>query len=141
MSIDYSKAQIYKLCCNDFNITEIYIGSTIAFRRRKAGHKYTCNTETNRHFNQKLYQYIRANGGFQNWQMILIESVTSCSNKQELLARERWYIEQMKPTLNITNPILSHQEQKDNKKISDKAYKDNHKEEIKAYNKAYKTKT
>jgi len=38
--IDYSKSIIYKICCNDINIIDIYIGSTTNFITRKAEHKY-----------------------------------------------------------------------------------------------------
>jgi predicted GIY-YIG superfamily endonuclease len=37
--IDYSKGFIYKLCCLDVNIKEIYIGSSTNFKQRKRHHK------------------------------------------------------------------------------------------------------
>ena len=36
---DYSKTIIYKICCNDENITECYIGHTTEFNNRKYKHK------------------------------------------------------------------------------------------------------
>ena len=36
---DYSNTIIYKLCCNDPSITEIYIGHTTNFTQRKNRHK------------------------------------------------------------------------------------------------------
>ena len=41
--IDYSKTIIYKIVCNDLNITDVYVGHTTNFIKRKARHKYDCN--------------------------------------------------------------------------------------------------
>ena len=41
--IDYSKTIIYKIVCNDLNITDLYIGHTTNFIKRKATHKSNCN--------------------------------------------------------------------------------------------------
>jgi hypothetical protein len=104
MPKDYSKALIYKLCCNDVSVTEIYIGSTIAFRKRKSQHKYDCNHEKCKGYNYRVYQFIRANGGFENWDMVLVEEYTACLSELQLHARERWYIEQLKSSLNCSIP-------------------------------------
>ena len=95
----YENSYIYKLCCKDTDIKEIYIGSTKSFASRKAEHKYCCKTEKS-----KSYQFIRDNGNFENWSMILINEV-NCKNKLELLKIEREYIEELKPQLNIEIPL------------------------------------
>ena len=59
--MDYSKTIIYKLCCNDINITDIYIGHTTNIIKRKYQHKNCCNNEKNKNYNYKVYQYIRDN--------------------------------------------------------------------------------
>ena len=46
--IDYSKCIMYKIVCNDLEITDIYVGSTTAFTKRKCGHKTSCNNKTNK---------------------------------------------------------------------------------------------
>ena len=109
IAIDYSNSFVYKLCCNDTDITEIYIGSTTNMRQRKAVHKVACNVPTNKEYNKYKYQFIRDNGGFENWSMIMIEHV-ECDTKQELLARERYYIDQLKPCLNKQLPLRSQKE-------------------------------
>ena len=63
--VNYSKGIVYKLCCKDVNITDIYIGSTTNFTRRKWGHKTACNNEKDKSYNFKVYQFIRNHGGFQ----------------------------------------------------------------------------
>jgi predicted GIY-YIG superfamily endonuclease len=45
---DYTKGLIYKICCNDENIKDIYIGSTVDFKRRKGRHKCNCYNEKTR---------------------------------------------------------------------------------------------
>jgi hypothetical protein len=35
----YEKAVVYKLCCDDPEITDIYVGSTCNFKVRKWNHK------------------------------------------------------------------------------------------------------
>jgi len=57
---DYSKCIIYKLCCKDLNIKEIYVGSTCNFTKRKWGHKTRFYSENN----YKEYQIMKENGGF-----------------------------------------------------------------------------
>ena len=66
---------IYKLCCNDTDITEEYVGSTKNFNRRRASHKSNCNNEKSKEYNYNVYHFIRVNGGFNNWRMIQLEVV------------------------------------------------------------------
>ena len=47
VEIDYSKTIIYKLCCKDINITDIYVGHTTNFIKRKNEHKSDCNNPNN----------------------------------------------------------------------------------------------
>jgi len=109
--VDYSKSIIYKLCCKDPNVTEIYVGSTINFKSRKNQHKTTCNnnSEKNKFYNFKVYKFIRDNGGFQNWTMIMLEQY-NCENKKQLEMRERYWIEKLKPTLNNNIPTRTKKE-------------------------------
>jgi len=100
---NYSKTSIYKICCNDPNITDIYIGSTCNFTKRKYSHKNTCNNESQKSHNLKVYKFIRDSGGWNNWTMIQIKEF-SCENKREKEVEERKYIEELKPTLNCYIP-------------------------------------
>jgi len=102
---DYSKGQIYKLTCLDPNIKEIYVGSTVNFEKRKGTHKSFCKTKQTR-----LYKYIRDNGDWNNWNMILIKKFP-CNSKRELEAEEDKSILQLKATLNSQSAIV-HRETK-----------------------------
>ena len=55
-AIDYSKTVIYKIVCNDLNITDLYVGSTTQFTKRKNSHKTSSNISSkNPSYNYKLY--------------------------------------------------------------------------------------
>ena len=143
-TVDYSKGLIYKICCKDPNITDIYIGSTTNMKNRKYQHKTVCNNPNANNYNLKVYEFIRNNGGWDNWDMILVEYV-NCNSKQELEKEERIVIELLKSTLNMNLPTRTIKEyRKDNKKkISEqqkknhKIYYDSHKEELLEYKKEY----
>lgn len=107
--MDYSKTIIYKLVCNDLNITDIYIGHTTEFRRRKNEHKSRCCNPTSLAYNFYKYQFIREHGGWDNWSMILIENYP-CINKLEAEKRERYWIEELNATLNASIPCRSKHE-------------------------------
>jgi predicted GIY-YIG superfamily endonuclease len=102
-NIKYSKTTIYKLCCKDINITEIYVGHTTDMRRRKTKHKSACNNEKDKAYNYNVYQFIRANGGFENFDMIEIERYNAIDG-YDATKRERYYIDELKATLNIGKP-------------------------------------
>ncbi len=138
--VNYSNTIMYKIVCNDLNITDCYIGHTTDFKSRKRQHKYDCNHETNKNYNKKAYQYIRDNGGWDNWSMIMIEEY-NCKSKLEAEKRERELIEELKATLNMVIPTRTQKEYKQNNRedilVSHKEYYIDNKEKIKEM---YKTK-
>jgi hypothetical protein len=95
--MDYSKSVIYKICSRDKSITDVYIGSTTSFVRRKNSHKSTCNNETDKGYNLYVYGFIRESGGWNEWEMIQIEEYP-CTSRRELEFRE----EQIRTELNAT---------------------------------------
>ncbi len=99
LPIDYSKALIYKIVCKDLNIKDCYVGSTTDFRKRKTNHKADCNNANGKNYNFNVYKFIRENGGWDNWTIVLIENYP-CENKLELLKRERELTEQLNGNLN-----------------------------------------
>ena len=114
--INYNNSVIYKICCKDINIKEIYVGSTANnLRIRKGQHKIDCNNINRNNYNSYVYQFIRQNGGFQNFDMVLIEKY-SCNDRQELHKRERFYIELLGASLNSHIPNRGHKERYENNK-------------------------
>ena len=65
--IDYSNTIIYKITCNNPNVNDLYVGHTTNFVQRKHAHKQSCIND-----NCKLYNVIRNNGGWNNWNMEII---------------------------------------------------------------------
>jgi hypothetical protein len=138
---DYSKTIIYKLMCNDENITDFYIGHTTDFNVRKGGHKSYCNNINKKEYNFKVYKFIRENGGWCNWQMIKIEHYP-CNNKKEAEQRERYWVEELKATLNAQIPSRDQKEYKEQNADKIKEYKKEYYEQnadkIKEYKKEYR---
>ena len=131
---NYSQSIIYKLCCNDPEITDIYVGSTTNFSNRKKAHKSICNNETSGSYNQNVYQFIRNNGNWDNWSMIQIEQYNA-TDKRNLETRERHYIEQLGTTLNKIIPTRTKEQwHQDNPNYNKRYFKQN-KEKWKQYNK------
>ena len=121
---DYSKTIIYKLCCNDVDIKECYVGHTTNFVKRKYQHKNNCDKQTKKH-NYYVYQFIRENGCFENWSMVQVEEFNA-ENRLQAETRERYWIETLQSKLNKIIPTRSKKE-----------YYDTHKEEIAEYKKEY----
>ena len=121
---------IYKLYCKDENIKEFYIGSSTNFKKRKYNHKSKCNNENGKSYNFKLYKFIRANGGFQNFDYeILLETI-----EDDIKKIEQKYIDELKPALNCINACGF------DKKEYHKKYKEKIKEQMKEYQKKNKEK-
>lgn len=124
----YENAVIYKLCCKNASITDEYIGSTCNKYKRKQGHKCCCNNGNNDKYNFSVYQFIRANGGFNNWDMIILEEYP-CESKVQLQMKEREWIERLRPILNRQIPTRTRQEYYDECKEKYKQYYEEHREE------------
>jgi hypothetical protein len=90
---------IYKIYCNDENVTDTYIGSTKNISTRKYYHKRACNNQTDSHHNLKVYQMIRANGGWENWDFVVIEEIKECSKVQAHI-REEYHRQETKSNMN-----------------------------------------
>ena len=113
--VNYDNTHFYKIVCKDINISDCYIGHTTDFTKRKSKHKGICNTPQNRNYNMPVYQFIRDNGGFDNFDMVLI-STERCENSLEARKREREYVEQLGATLNKYRPFITDEEAVDLKK-------------------------
>ena len=113
--VKYNESIIYKLCCNDLNVTDIYIGSTTNFNRRRGHHKIVCNNEKNKQFNRRLYKFIRDHGNWSNWSMLQIEQYEA-KDKRDLETRERYWIETLNSSLNKNIPTRTKVEYYQNNK-------------------------
>tara|TARA_R110000796_G_C14275365_1_gene401844 strand:+ start:37 stop:531 length:495 start_codon:yes stop_codon:yes gene_type:complete len=103
-----------------------YIGSTVGFHKRKRDHKITCNNPNCRGHHLKIYSHIRANGGWDSWNIDIIEECETRDRETEL-------IKEMKPSLNMHHRT----DRKAYMKKYLKEYGESNKESIKEYLKKY----
>ena len=78
------------------------------------------------------YQFIRENGGWDNWQMVLINT-GNCEYSLEAKKRERENIENLNASLNRVRPFITTEEAREKKEENAiKYYKENkeHKKSI-----------
>ena len=135
--INYDNGSIYKNVCNDILITDCYVGSTTNIVKRRQKHKYNSSYTYGKKYH--VYQFIREHGGWNNWSLILIENYP-CNNKLELEKRERYYIEELKATLNKYIPTRTDKEYYEDHKAKYKKYYEDHKEKYKKYYEDHKEK-
>lgn len=109
-NIDYSKCMFYKLVCKDLSIKDCYVGQTTDFKTRKAQHKSDSALPESHNGKYKVYQKIRETGGWDNWDMVLIEQ-RACGNALEAKALERYWMETLNANLNKVIPGRTKQEQ------------------------------
>ena len=94
--IDYSNTIIYKICCKDSSITDVYVGHTTNFTQRKHSHKLAYNSSTNK---LKIYNIIRQNGGWDNWEITEIAKY-NCKDHTEARIKEQEHFSKLNCNLN-----------------------------------------
>lgn len=135
-AIDYSKTVIYKIVCNDLNITDVYVGSTTDFTSRKRSHKNACNSPTNRNYHLKIYQTIRANGGWDNWTIVVIENFP-CNNGEQARTRERYWYDCLNAGLNSIRPLITADEDKERQRLHSQIYQQDNRERLNVRHREY----
>ena len=137
---DYQNGLVYKIVSNNPEDANIYIGSTVDFKTRQKCHKSDCNNEKRKCYNFKIYKYIRANGGWENFTMILIK-YTPCNTRKELTKHEQKAYIEFGATLNGKSPSQTQQEYRQENKAKikeyDKEYRQLNKAKIKEKQKEY----
>ena len=132
--INYESAVVYKICCKDVNIVDIYIGSTTNFTKRKYKHRDCCCNVKRKGSGVYVYMFMREHGGWENWEMVEIEKV-KCNDSNELHTRERYYFDLLKANLNKNVPTRTVEEYREHKKEfikeKEKEYRLNNKDKIK----------
>ena len=134
---DYSKGLIYKIKCLDPEIKDIYVGSTLNEVARRKKHKTNCTSPKNDKYNLRVYQFIRSNGGWENWKLVPIK-LYPCNSRLELRMEEERMIEELEEftTLNRQRAYCSEEEKKEYMK----KYREKHKDEIREQRKEYREK-
>ena len=93
---DYSKTYVYLLTCKNPKISDAYISQTTNLTQRKYKHK---RETLDLSIQTKLYDSIRKNGGWTNWNCEILEEC-ACNNENHAKERAHFYILKMKPNLN-----------------------------------------
>lgn len=126
----------YKFVCNDENIKCCYVGSTANFSDRKRGHFHYCNNPNTKKHNYKLYETIRANGGWKNWNMVIIGEAKEISLTQSRILEQN-YIDELEEKLNTNRAYRTKEDLAEDNKIAKKKQYEKNKEKIKANMKLY----
>ncbi len=120
---DYSNTIIYKICCKDEIIKDIYVGHTTNFKKRKYQHQNYCSNNKLNYC--KIYKTINENGGWNNWEMIELETV-NCKNLLEARQKENEYYNLLNASLNsippYKEPIINLKPINDNKLLNEKTF-------------------
>ena len=128
---DYSKCQIYKIVCKDLTVKDCYVGNTCNWVKRKANHKNTATNENHKEYNYKKAITIRENGGWNNWEMVLIENYP-CETDLEARSKEREWLEKLGATMNSMSPLRTPEEHKQYNSKHGIEYHSAHREELNA---------
>tara|TARA_R110002073_G_scaffold64944_3_gene162522 strand:- start:312 stop:917 length:606 start_codon:yes stop_codon:yes gene_type:complete len=154
--VNYKNGLIYKLVSKDLDIKHCYIGSTTCLKERKRQHRFCCNNPHSKAYNNLKYKIIRENGGFANWEMVLIHYYP-CETKLELHKEERRIKEVYNDDMGMSIPSRTkiewnaenkdhikdylkqyNEDNKDKISRSQKQYKEDNKDHIKDYRKQYR---
>ena len=141
--VNYNKAVIYKIVPKDLDSKYCYIGSTVDFKKRKSSHKTMCNNPNNKGYNYPIYKHIRDNGGWNEYEMILVEYYP-CETKLELHKRERQCKEIYNDNLGGSVPSRTikeyHEDNKEKSAEQSKEWRQNNKEHNQEYKKEWRRK-
>ena len=110
---DYSNTIIYKIYCKDENIKDMYVGHTINFTQRKYSHVKACNNLNN---SVRIYKTIRANGGWENWNMVEIATYR-CKDLTEARIKENEHYNELQASLNSSQPYVNREVNKEVNKV------------------------
>ena len=83
----------YKIVCLTEDVDLSYVGSTCNWRSRKNNHKSCCNNPNSKKYNNKKYQMMRDNGGWDNFKMIEIGFREQLTLRQAEAIEEEYRVE------------------------------------------------
>lgn len=118
----------YRLKSKNIEIKEFYIGSTWDLDMRKRKHKSICNNEGSPGYNFKVYQYIRSNGGWDEFEIEIIDKIVCCEIDRFL--HEDKLTDLYGATLNSRRNVLTEEE----RIAKRKEWRENNPEKVKDYN-------
>lgn len=136
-SSDIDNYVMYKLSPKNAELKYCYVGHTNNFNFRKSQHKLPCINTNHSKSHIKLYQVIRENGGWDEWEMVELEKFNG-KTKLEARMREQELIKQHNANLNMLNAYITEDERKAKKNAITEKYRQENKELLKEQTKKYK---
>jgi hypothetical protein len=128
---------MYKISPKNSEIKHCYIGHTTNFNNRKRAHIRNTITENDKHYHLKHYEFIRQNGGWNEWEMVEIEKFIG-KTKLEARIREQELIHEHGANLNSLKAYITEDERKTTKNAITQKYREENKELLKEQTKKYK---
>lgn len=90
--IDYSKTLIIKIVSKDLKKKDFFLDYCQGLQNKLVSLKKQCNNEKHKNYNSSMNKFIRDNGGFSNFNVVIIEEYKECENKSQAIMRLRyWY--------------------------------------------------
>jgi len=127
---------IYIIKCRDEKIQNVYIGSTFDFNQRCASHRSISKNPKQKGYNIYLYEFIRENGGFENWRIEILE-INYFESKEQLRFQEREYMKEYPLLLNTNQAAITENERKEKIKIFKEIWVKENRERCKIHNKKW----
>ena len=93
----------YKICCKDDDVKSCYVGRTTNFEQRMKSHRANCSSNMYDLRELKLYKTINQYGGWTNWKMERLETIT-CEDKEAEVKREEYWYKLLGADLNTIRP-------------------------------------
>jgi len=128
---------MYKIAPKNHELKYCYIGHTTNFITRMRHHKEQAINENYNKSHFKLYQVIRQNGGWNEWEMVNLEEIYG-KTKLEARMREQELIDEHGANLNSLKAYISEEQRKELKKQITEKYREENKELLKEQTKKYK---
>jgi hypothetical protein len=99
-AIGFENTCFYKLVCKDPETKDVFVGYTTNMVQRRYLHKAISSQNINTiKKNKKLYETIQEKGGWDNWDMILIEQC-KCDGALDARKKAREHLGKLRASLN-----------------------------------------
>jgi hypothetical protein len=128
---------MYKICPKNKNLKMCYIGHTKNMDNRARQHELEAINTDHSKSHQKHYEAIRNNGGWNNWEMIVIDKIFG-KTFLEARMREQELMNLHEANLNTLKAYITEEERQLNKKNITAQFRIDNKAQIRAKEKEYK---
>jgi len=127
----------YKIIPKNKEMKCCYVGHTTNFTNRIRQHKVQTENDNYNKSHYKLYQTIRQNGGWDEWEMVELEKFQA-SSKLEARMKEQEFIDKYGANLNSLKAYISEEDRTALKKQITQKYREDNKELLREQTKKYK---